>query len=229
MIPSMEELLLRYGPLITAVRADHREQGAIGGGHDFFHALRVAGRVLNFVEDPIIAELAWVAAICHNTDRIYGDVFKEMALSRYKEIFLDVFPEAKWGFIEDAIHKHSGPNDVDDSPVLIALQDADRIVNLEPDLPMRSGAHYHRLPVANPRFIRECDPEATYRDPKTVLHDVKCSLDWVAEEGPVAIRTPKAREIALPLAEHFRRGVELLAECVADAGLDPYPFPEDCS
>lgn len=218
-----------YADLVDAVRRDHVRAGKFGGGHDFTHALMVARYAVVIAEDLEIGELAWVAAICHNTDRIYHDFDErqiEMMLQTYLgETDLDL---GRRQLVVQAVLKHHDLNQHEDSPVLVVLKDADRLANIGPNNILRSGQHYHMLPAYDPRFVVSPDPEATYREPQTVLHDTLCSLEWEPW-----LRCPKAIALAKPYFA-FYRGFKRMFEYqmrevgfVNDEGSPTYPFPED--
>ncbi|MBI2523850.1 hypothetical protein HYW11_01365 [Candidatus Peregrinibacteria bacterium] len=90
--------------------------------------------------------------------------------------------------VVDAVLRHDAKNSPGDSRVLVALMDADRVVNLDVDLFPRSGQYYHDLPVVDYRHFLS-DPEATYQNPESVLRDIAYSLDWADPKSPVCVRT----------------------------------------
>ena len=136
------------------VRQKHEEVGLLGH-HDWVHAFRV-GEVARRVAkrewdyDPLTF-LAGLAGLCHNADRILQ---KEMEVGR-REVPREAVVTLMTTWLQrsvgvgdiatviDAVLKHDGKNSPEDSQVLIALMDADRVVNLDVDLLMRSGQFYN--------------------------------------------------------------------------------------
>ena len=219
----------KHLPLVLEVREDHRKQGAVGGGHNFLHAIMVAQYCPLIAPDRRVGELAWIAAICHNTDRIFLNLEAEeiaRKVSKYLNSETDLTKREE-ALIIEAVVSHDKPNDDNDSPVTIVLKDADRLANLGPNLIIRSGQYYSDLAAFDPRFVLESDPQATYRNPKTVLHDVLCALEWIEEGGKFGIRLKAAREIAEPYARFLRDFRDLMHHQLEETGLIPYMFPED--
>lgn len=211
----------------------HKEV-SLRGHHDWIHAFRVGevARLIALEEWPNWPSfLAGLAGLSHNADRILQ---KEMGLGRR-----EVPPKAvaalitKWIWIElpsrdvehivEAVLKHNGKNSPDDSKILIALMDADRVVNLDVDLFPRSGQFYHDLPVVDYRHFLG-DPKATYRNPKSVLRDIAYSLDWADPKSPVCVRTRLGKKMAEERVKVFRTFFEALEVQLAEEGMRPYPF-----
>lgn len=219
----------RYADLVEEVRQDHIDHGKFGGGHDFTHALMVARYAVLIAEDLDIGRLAWVAAICHNTDRIHREAYEgELATLLRGYLSVTDLDDAEKRLVVEAVLEHHSLNKDEDSPVTVVLKDADRLANIGPNNILRSGQLYNELPAYDPRYVAHPDPEATYRVPKTVLHDVLCSLEWEPW-----FRTPKAKELAGPYFEFYRefawRFVCQMREVgfLAENGESTYPFPED--
>ena len=219
----------RYSRLVEDVRFTHIGQGKFGGGHDFTHALMVARYAVLIAEDPDTGRLAWIAAICHNADRIYPDLDVDQITSYlYDCLLVTDLDEEEKRLVVEAVLEHHNLNKPEDSPALVVLKDADRLANIGPNLFIRSGQHYHMLPAYDPRYVAHSDPEATYKNPKTVLHDVMCSLEWEPW-----LRTPKAQAIAALYFEFFRKFKRFFEHqmrevgFVDDEGNTTYPFPKD--
>lgn len=221
-----------YPDLTEAVRKSHVGLGNLYG-HTFDHALRVAHVATLITPDHMYAHLAGAAALCHNADRIlqkkydlgpYGKINEEEVIILLED-WLNSEPNisrSKYAIIVDAVLKHSEKNRNDDSPALIALKDADRIVNIEADLIMREGQMMPELQVVNPYTLLH-DPDATYIEPGSVLRHIKELLDWDHENGPVGIRLPKARELAKSRFDFLKVYLEKVIEQRLEYGLIPYP------
>ena len=219
-----------YQRLIQAVRKDHIDQGAVGGPHDFLHALMVAHYCVLIAEDERNGVLAWVAAICHNTDRLWPEA-EESGVIRAKVTGylencpgLDIF---ETNLIVEAVLNHHRPNDENDNPVTVVLKDADRLASMGPNLIIRSGQHYSKLPAYDPRFIETSDSRAFYQNPMTVLHDILCALEWAEEGGKFGIRSPRAKELMQPYVRFLRSFRDLMLRQLEETYLLGYPFPED--
>ncbi len=232
--------------LFAAVRKSHEEVGLVGH-HDFVHAARV-GEIawqIAFKEWGFerLALLSGAAGLCHNADRVLQKKFgvgrREVPKKKVEKLVLDWLltesefrpptPTRKEGAelrqrtVIDAVLGHDGRNSPDDPQVLIALMDADRIVNLDIDLFPRSGQHYHDLPVVDYKHFLD-DPEATYRSPKSVLKDISYSLDWADQNTPVCVRTKLGKKLAGERATTFRIFFRMLNQQLEQEGISPYPF-----
>ncbi len=124
--------------------------------------------------------------------------------------------------ITEAVLNHNGKNDSSDSPVLVALMDADRLVNIELDLVIRCGQFQPDLPAVD--FVHLLnDPTANYRNPKSVFRDIFHSLEWETDLR-FALRTSKAIEMGKPRFAALRFYLETLEGQIKESGLVPYPF-----
>ena len=136
----------------------------------------------------------------------------------------DCFSDRGIERVVNAVLGHDGKNEEGDDIVLKALMDADRLVNGEPDLVMRSGQFLSDLPAVDPIYLDK-DPSASYRDPRSVLRDVMETIVWFTpgENNPFYVRLPKARAMAAERKPFFDN---LLAELVRrreESGFHPYP------
>lgn len=187
----------KFSKLTDKILADHVAKGAIGGGHDFLHALMVAQYAKIIAENEQTGTIAWVAGLCHNTDRLFpGEV--EVRLDSYLKNGTNFSSGVRKSIIE-AILGHSKRNSPNDSELTIILMDADRLANIGPNILIRSGQFYHQLPAYDPRYIVKPNPKATYKKPLTSLDDIKFCLEW--EEW---LRMPKAKKLAKPYFKLLR-------------------------
>lgn len=236
--------------LALVVRRQH-EEVRLTGHHDWIHAFRVAevAWLIAYDEwgDRNLGHLAGAAGFCHNDDRLLQktmgagrrDVPREAIRTLVEaQIAQEERPymygsvdEPLFGYlgpgvdvIVDAVLKHDGKNSPEDSKVLIALMDADRIVNLDIDLFSRSGQFYHDLPVVDYKNLLD-DPEATYRNPKSVLRDIAYALDWADPKSDVCIRTRLGEKMAAERVWVFRTFFDALKAQLEEEGIRPYPFP----
>lgn len=225
----------RYPEVFEAVRGDH-EAVQLYGGHDINHALRVAERAKQIAFDEWgserLAEVAGLAGLCHNADRVLQKKLnigrREVGREAVYELVMLWLQHSDATSVEKAeiviaILSHDGKNGENDSFVHIALMDADRIISLEADLMARSGQHYHDLPTVDYRYFLD-DPEATYRNPRSVLRDIAYSLDWVKEGDPVCVRTRLGKKLGKERQDFFLTFFETLKKQLEEVGLMPYPF-----
>ncbi len=219
------------------MRKAHEDVGLISGGHDFHHALRVGQMAIlvAWEESQRMAKLAGAAGLCHNADRILErqrelkcsnvssiDEESVRALTRIWLRFLGFTNEERDLVTQAVVHHGTKPNALTDSLVLMALADADRLVNMEPDVIIRSGQHHHDIPALDPVYF-EAVPGANYRDPKTVLWDIANCITWALNEGPYILRLPKARELGKERAAYLQNFIDTIKRQHSDLGLVPYP------
>jgi len=206
----------------------HVESNILSGCHDPFHAARVGQCALNIAENEKIAELSGIAGLCHNADRILQqdleigreDVPEEMVLVLINE-WLDStnLSEKNRSLVIDAVLKHSLENDPNDSQVLVALKDADRLVNIEPDVIMRAAQFFSDFLVVDPTHWLS-DPKATFKEPKSVIKGLSQNTEWGNFEDPkFGIRLPKAQIIAKKLTDYLLEYIERVKECWEKTGL----------
>lgn len=222
--------------LFAAVRKNHEEVGLVGH-HDFVHAARVGETARQIAidewKDEQVALVAGAAGLCHNADRILQKKFgigrKEVPKNDVVELVRNqlgrgfMFTAIEMEIIIDGVLKHDGRNSSDDDPVLVALMDSDRVVNLGLDNIIRSGQLHHDLPAVDYKNWIS-DPEANYRNPKSALYDIACSLEWVDPKTPVCVRTQLGKKLAEERAGAYRAFVETLKQQLQAEGVIPYPF-----
>ncbi len=124
--------------------------------------------------------------------------------------------------IVHAVTTHESANNENDTPVQIALKDADRLANLDLDVVIRSGQFQPHLMAVDPVHM-ENDPDANYRDPRSVLWDVNNCISWTKEEGPYVLRLPKARKMGMYRAAALQSFIDTIKLQRAEIGLLPYP------
>ena len=213
----------------------HLKSNILSGCHDPFHAARVGQRALNIAENEEIAELSGIAGLCHNADRILQhdlragreDIPEENVSALVNE-WLDStnLSEENRSLVLDAVLKHSLPNNPNDSRVLIALKDADRLVNMEPDAIMRAAQFFPDFPVVDPIHWLS-DPEATFKEPKSVIRGLSQNTEWGNFEDPkFGIRLPKAQILARKHAAYLLDYIERVKEVWEQAGLFPFTPPK---
>jgi|GEM_PF-894604 len=226
------------------VRQSHVD-ALLSGHHDIWHARRV-GQIAYLAAagewgDERLSQLAGLAGLCHNADRVIQrqtgagrkDVPKEAVVELIKHWLIgatDFLEEGQLGgydreLIEKAILGHDGPNSDEDSKVLVALMDGDRVVNLDIDLFIRAGQFYNDLPAVDYKHLLE-DLEETYRNPKSVLRDCYYALEWATPGTKFCVRTKRGRYWAGQRAAKFVLFFEILEEQLKQEGVHPYKFKD---
>ncbi len=223
-----KEIKNKNKELFNLVKGDHKKQSRLGYsglGHDFIHALTVANYALLIAPDFAVGEKAWVAGLCHNTDRIFPKYLKE-ELEEHILKYLNVtnFSKEDKEEILEAILNHDQENDEKGSIVKTTLQDSDRLANLGLAFFIRAGQHRFDKLVFDPKFVQKIDKSNSYKDPKTVLHDIQSALEWDPEDKEkdprFCLRLSKAIELGRPLFKYTREGLNLLYKQVKDLNLD---------
>ncbi|OGZ27174.1 MAG: hypothetical protein A2365_00700 [Candidatus Nealsonbacteria bacterium RIFOXYB1_FULL_40_15] len=164
-----------YPCLTKKVWDDHSGRAVLG--HDFTHALLVAqyGDIIAG-EDAVLAKLAWVAGICHNTDRIFSPDEEKERVRGYLE--LTDFTEEEKRLVLEAVLHHSEKNKDDDNSVTVILKDADRLAGAGVLCPIRAGQHLHNIPVFDPGHIFQFLPGESFQSAFTVLSGLRFTLEW---------------------------------------------------
>ncbi len=230
-----------YPNMVAAIKLTHsetvRKTEAMFYCHDFDHVIRVADMAMRIAEDENVGRLAAVAALCHNADRILQKIrnlgpFGKVPDSDVIDLVngwlnsetSESFSADDRALIIDAVLHHSERNSPNDSPVLVCLKDADRLVNTAPDIIFRKAQYWgDRLRVVDPVYLLG-DPEATFARPgslmRAILFDVE---DFEKKEGVASLRLPKARKIAVKNFKFLRMFLDAVIEERMDVGLVPYP------
>lgn len=213
-------LFRKHAALVAAVKQDHVDNGAVGKGHDFLHAVRVANVAYEIAFTETLhrraLEWAWICGILHNTDHLFGEKAVRVNLERYLAL-TELLP-GEIAAIMHAVENHSKKNSPEVPPLLQFLMDADKVVCLEADVIVRAGQFMCHLPMFDPRYVNTPDPEATYRNPKTVLRDIEGVLEWVDDPNKWFF-TQTARRMAQERGALIRIFVNTLKQQIRDAGL----------
>ncbi|MBI2108839.1 MAG: HD domain-containing protein [Parcubacteria group bacterium] len=226
----------RFPELVQAVKLDH-DKADLFRVHDIFHALRVGEWAYRIAYsewgDVRLAELAGIAGICHNADHMLfkkdGPDERSVKHDRIRTVIKRwlIYTDTKSNeqeLIIQAVINHTNKNSDFDPKILIALMDADRVVNAEADVIMRSAQFRNLPPIDYKHFLK--DPSATYWNPKTVIYDLSGCLDWFEEGCPVCVRTQLAKQEGGFLAAYLKRYLDTVEQQLKDIGLLPCPFDE---
>ncbi len=219
-------------PELARVVKEAHEKHCPASGHDFDHDFRVASYAFIIAPDDQTRRKAVVAGFCHSADRILGstesggfeDLGKEAGIEFLVRQWLettDLTGEERDEVVCVVLH-HEGANSDTDSLLKITLCDADRLANMDADVIIRGGQFQPHLLAVDPVWF-EKNPEATYRNPGSVLWDVNNCALWADETGPYILRLPKARELGRRRAAFLRSFIAMIRAQRAEAGLVPYP------
>ena len=235
-----------FPKLVETILATHKETKEMAnsgwGGHDAIHDIRVAQMtlVLGYETNPHEARLACCAALLHSIDWILKrklqikteaqtvnipnvpeEKIKKLA-EEWLEKFTDIRDADKELVITSAVQHGSRPNHPDDSLVFILLTDADKLINMEVDVLMRSGQHHANSQILDPIYF-ENEPNATYQDHKTTLWDIWHCTTWMDETGPYILRLPKARELGKERAEFLLFAIQTLKNQIGELNFKKWP------
>ncbi|MBM3206520.1 MAG: hypothetical protein FJZ43_02775 [Candidatus Staskawiczbacteria bacterium] len=213
-----KRLWKHFSELTECVKEDHIKFKKPNDVHDFLHAIMVAQYCSIISENPYFGELAFVAGICHNTDRLFGENNVETRVSYYLN-YLTGLTDGQKKTVLEAVINHSKPNDPDDNPVTIILKDADRLAIIGPNSYIRVGQALSKCPAYNPRYIENQDPKASYQNPLNPLNAMKFWLEW-----ETWLRVPKAKELAKPWFNMIRLFISGIKNQLIETDLFPYPF-----
>lgn len=220
-----------YPELVIAIKKSH-DAYDLKGHHDIYHALRVgdiayriAYETWDCVQTP---RLSGIAGLCHNADRILSAsdaTPSDEDVSRLIHLWLGE-TSLNWAdrkIVVSAVLAHDQKNDPRDSNVLVALKDADRIVNLDLDVLMRAGQFRPTLPTVDyAHFIDS--PTASFKNPESVIRSMAYVLEWTDPTTDVCIRTEAGLAMARTRSERIRNYLNDLKKQLQSEGVFPAPF-----
>ncbi len=225
----MKEFWNQHKEPVLRVKEAHEKAGLVSH-HDLIHAFRVGemARMIALSEgqDEHTATLAAFAGLSHNADRILqkqkGIGRKQVDPQEIRALICSwiahILGEEDSDTVTNAVLGHDGKNSAEDSPVLVALMDGDRVVNLDADLVIRSGQFFPNLPPVDYRQWLG-DETANYRDPKTVLFDISLSLEWVDPQSPYCVRTQLGKTESERRAAFLRSFIETVRQQLESEGV----------
>jgi hypothetical protein len=149
------------------------------------------GPELEHLDDETNRKMAFAAGLMHSTDRkVPADVYVPTL-----HVFLALCPQftaTQKEVILEAVMRHDEYKDKEvrtRSLIQQALMDADKIINLQALVIIRSARFNRDIPAIEPQFIgkrkagaRYNNPASTYRTPTSVLEDLRGCSEW-AEPG----------------------------------------------
>jgi hypothetical protein len=214
----LEQLIKKYQLYFERIVLEHKKiNNHIG--HSLDHTLMVAQYGVLIADDQHIGELAWLAGLMHNTDRISR--FPEREIGYYLEILSSMgISNYENGRIKNAVMHHSELNKPDDDELLIIVKDADRLANIGPLNIIRNGQHHRDIPAIT-LGVCGLHPESTFKKAKSALDFIFYNLEW--EE---MLRLPKARAIGKKQFDYYRDFLRRNREQFAEVGLDEWPLSD---
>jgi len=203
---------------VEKIHASIIDQGMSTQGHGFDHDLLVAqyGYLIAEAEDERVGELAWIAGLLHSFDRHFSPLQEKKLIDEC--LNLVGLSESDNLDVRVALNKHSERNDPSDSPVLVALKDADRLANIGAINLIRGGQHRPNIPACIPETVGSLHPSSTFRKPMSCYDATFYNLEWEA-----MLRLPRAKKIAEKYFNFIREFQTLVVEQFRETGLYPWP------
>jgi len=170
----------------------------------------------------------------HNADRIFE---KKFGLTRNDEIAEDQIRGLVSGWIGEnlssdekeriicAVLCHRNKNGENDDAVLICLMDADRVVNLAVDFPIRCGQEFSNLLAVDYGNFLGKNLKESYWHPKSVLGIVSLVLEWADPATNVCVRTRLGKKMAEKRAKIIRDFFANLDNQIEEENMLDYSFP----
>ena len=222
-IPNSRRLWQKYPTLVGIVKTDYLAQKAFGRGHNILHSVMVAQYAELIAETERVGELAWIAGIVHEPHRLFPGITREEIERKLREYLARGLPagaltEAETSAVVEAVREHSKRNDPNDNSVTVTLKDADRLTSIGPYHWLNAAQFRSTIPAVDPRFIMTSDPRATFKNPFSVLQDLKYTLEWESW-----LRLPKAKELGKPKFDAIRWYIGELEKQFEILGLLPFP------
>jgi hypothetical protein len=224
-----------YPRLTELVRLAHLEYKMSATGHDFGqHTLAVAQTALIIATDEGVGRIAAAAGLCHNADRMLQERLgigkKDVPEERVVRLVRGWLGESGEVGEDDserivrAVLLHSGPNLEDGDEVLVALQDADRVVCAGAENIMTTAQFYKELPAIDPKWLGH-DPAAhPYKNPKSAMRNLECRYEWLDPTSPFCVRLPRAKALLERRIRFLKAFIAEVEGQRAELGLWPYPL-----
>jgi hypothetical protein len=210
----MDQYQPRFPALYEHIKRLHAESTTGEYGHGLDHDVLVAEFAAYICPDPAYTDMVWVSGILHSLDRVVGDEAAPQAIRDALEIVRTDFTEEQRAEILEAVLRHSELNRDDQSFTQIVLMDADRLANLQMATPIRAGQFRPSIPPLETEYLDTMNPASTYREPKSILDDLRHVLQWVDW-----LRTPRGKELGQEAGKDIRLYLELVTKSYKLLGL----------
>lgn len=221
-----ERLRKGHGPYYDRVKAFHeanastrqRGHGMEHNVHVALHAIDIAMSDYGTIGDKL-AELVFLASIGHSLDRLVdrGDDAGFRGLVTECLGLVKNLPDNTIAAIFEAIEDHGKKNDEGrkDSTITVVLKDADRVANIGAALAIRSGQFTPNIAPYEMAYLRTPNPASTYRDPSSVVEDLRGCFEW----GDW-MRTKRGKEMFDRKAGNLHQYLALVAQEFEMIGMD---------
>jgi hypothetical protein len=210
-----------FAVLYGMVKTEHTISPRPHAGHGLDHDAAVAMMgILLAGTDETAAEMVFVAALVHSTDRFVEEGHLDATLNLYLSLLpIGHFNDTQVAEIKEAVLRHTEFKDRDletRKPTQCLLMDADKLVNLNLLLVARSGQLQPNIPAIEMQFVGGRNPLSTYRKPTSIIEDLHGSLEWLE---PGWLHSPTARVRADVLGAKLRQYIEDAEAMFVELGL----------
>lgn len=202
----MDSYQPRFPILYTHIKRLHAESTTGECGHGLDHDVLVAEFAVHICPDSAYADKVWAAGLLHSLDRVVGEEAAPQAIRDALETVREHFSDEQRAEIHEAVLRHSELNRDDQSFTQVVLMDADRLANLQMAIPIRAGQFRASIPPLEMEFLDTMNPVSTYREPKSVLDDLRHALQWVDW-----LRTQRGKELGQEAGKDIRNYLEVVA------------------
>lgn len=202
----MEHYQPRFSELYAFIKQLHATRAKGEQGHGLDHDVLVAEFARHICPDEALLDKVWVAGMLHSIDRMVDESEVER-ITREALLLVGQFTDAEREEVFQAVLRHSERNQDDQSRTQMVLMDADRLANLQVVIAIRAAQFRPNIPPLEIEYLDEPNPASTYRDPKSILDDMRHCLEWVGW-----LRTPKAKVLGEGLKKDIQGYIEKIKE-----------------
>lgn len=213
---SFERYRTEFRQLYDSVKQAHYASPHAHRGHGIDHDVTVAQMAAYVSDSPCLARKGWVAGLIHSADRVVGKKACPSKLREYlNELPKEFFTSAEIEEIYLAALEHDEKIAPHQSPTQAVLQDADKLVNMQSMVIIRSGQFRPDMTALELDHLVKMNPQSTYLSPASVFD----ALRILPLEYPDMLVTPKAKELSRVFAARLERYAEHVLEDYEMLGL----------
>lgn len=206
---SFEQYRDEFRPLYDAVKRAHHASPHKHRGHGIDHDVTVAQMAAYLSDTPGLARTGWVAGLIHSADRVVGkEAFPSKLREYLSELPKECFTPAEIEEIYLAALEHDKKIAPHQTPTQAVLQDADKLVNMQSMVVIRSGQFHPDMTALEFDHLTKMNPQSTYHLPKSVFD----ALRILPLEYPDMLVTPKAKELSRVYGVRLERYAEHVFE-----------------
>ncbi len=207
--------------------------------HNWDHIFRVAQHALNIAENDEVGRLGGAAGLCHGADRTIeyrknvGPATSSVSHVPWEESLALLnaqydesgeFNVGERAIMIDAIRYHSGPNRENSHPVLVDLQDADRLTCSDIMELILTGRFMSTLPAYDPIHLMDDATAHPFKNPKSAYRNMYLRFEWADPNNKMfGVRLPKAQALMRDRIEALRVFDAAVKRHREQAGVWPYP------